>query len=222
MSEESFRVTLPGGDSVTAVRSTPAGEGPCMVFAYAPGAGSNVHDPFGRHLNRRLAERGIAAVRFQFPYMEAGRRRPDPPQLLEDTWRAVMDAVGLPNGRMIVGGRSMGGRIASNVVAKGAVVDGLVLFAYPLHPPGREDQARDKHLPKIGVPTLFCSGTRDAFGTPEELQAASSKVEGSRLHLLEGADHGFGTPKSAGRPKSDVWEEATSALTEWLDSLFSL
>lgn len=164
-------------------------------------------------------ERGIAAVRFQFPYTEAGRRRPDPPQLLEDTWRTVIEAVRPPTGRLIVGGRSMGGRIASNVVAKGVVVDGLALFAYPLHPPGREDQTRDKHLPQIDVPTLFCSGTRDAFGTPEELQAASSKVVGSRLHLLEGADHGFGTLKSAGRSKADVWEEATSALTEWLDGL---
>jgi hypothetical protein len=121
--------------------------------------------------------------------------------------------------RLIVGGRSMGGRIASMVVAAGEEVDGLALFAYPLHPPGQPERLRAEHLPKIAVPTLFCSGTRDAFASPEELRAAAKKVKRSTVHLLDGADHGFSVPKTSGRAKEDVWTEATQALLDWLSSL---
>ena len=102
----------------------------------------------------------------------------------------------------------MGGRIASQVVAQGTAVEALALFAYPLHPPGSPDRRRDKHLPEISVPTLFCSGTRDSFGSPNELKQAASTVGRSRVHLLEGADHGFRILKSSGRTEEDVWEEA--------------
>ncbi len=110
----------------------------------------------------------------------------------------------------------MGGRIASQVVAQGEQVDGLTLFAYPLHPPGKPEQRRDRHLGAIRVPVLFCSGTRDAFGTPEELERIVKLVPGARLHLLEGADHGFAVPKASGRTRKDVWEEALEVLLTWL------
>jgi hypothetical protein len=154
--------------------------------------------------------------------MEAGRRAPDRTSTLEATWLAVIGdalATGLP---VVVGGRSMGGRIASQVVAQGAGVAGLVLFAYPLHPPGQPNQRRDQHLSAIAVPTLFCSGTRDSFGSPEELREATSLVPGSWLKLLEGADHGFSTLKSSGRSREDVWAEAVDSLLEFVESRLSV
>jgi predicted alpha/beta-hydrolase family hydrolase len=139
--------------------------------------------------------------------------------VLEATWREAIEQARDTGKRGVAGGRSMGGRIASQVVAQGAAVDGLVLFAYPLHPPGRAAQARTEHLSRIGAPTLFCSGTRDAYGSPEELDAAVALVPGARLHLLEGADHGFNVLKSSGRTRQDVWAEATQALIEFVHVL---
>ena len=211
-------IALPDGSSITTARTSPEGP-PAAVVVYAPGAGSNVHDPFGRFLATRLAERGIETVRIQFPYMEQRKRRPDPPAVLEAAWRAVIDALRPEAPRLIVGGRSMGGRIASQVVAQGGRVDGLALFAYPLHPPGRPEQRRDQHLPQIAVPAFFCSGTRDAFASPDELRAAASLVPRATVHLLDGADHGFAVPKASGRTKDDVWTEAVEAMLGWLKSV---
>jgi len=119
--------------------------------------------------------------------------------------------------KLIIGGRSMGGRIASHVAAQGAAVDAVALFAYPLHPPGNP-KARDSHLPQIASPALFCSGTRDTFATPEELAAAAATVPRATVHPLEGADHGFAVLKSSGRTKEDVWSEATAFLLSWLET----
>ncbi|MGB2694115.1 MAG: alpha/beta family hydrolase [Dehalococcoidia bacterium] len=219
MAEQQVHIALSDGTAVTCIRSEPDGVPIDWLVAYAPGAGSNVHDPFGRYLCRRLAEEGTASLRVQFPYAAAGKRRPDPPRVLEATWRAVIESLRADGRRLVVGGRSMGGRIASHVVAQGEAVDALALFAYPLHPPGNPGRMRDAHLPSIRVPTLFCSGTRDAFATPEELRAAAKKVRGAKLHLLEGADHGFSVPKSSGRTRDDVWSEAAEAMVEWLEKL---
>jgi uncharacterized protein len=122
---------------------------------------------------------------------------------------------------VFAGGRSMGGRIASQVVAQGEDMAGLALFAYPLHPPGKPEQRRDAHLASIVVPTLFASGTRDTFGTPEELAQAAALVDGARVHVLEGADHGFSVLKASGRTRTDVWAEATAALLAFIDSVLS-
>ena len=115
----------------------------------------------------------------------------------------------------------MGGRIASQVVAQGERVDAMALFAYPLHPPGKPEQTRDGHLGQISVPVLFCSGTNDAFGSTDELRAAAKKVRRSRLHLLDGADHGFAVRKSTGRTREDVWAEAVTAMVGWLEAVNS-
>ena len=210
-----------GMQPISRLRTSPAGR-PRLLFLYAPGAGSNLHDPFGAYCSERLIAERIECWRFQFPYMEAGRRAPDRTSTLEATWRVVIDdalAGGLP---VVVGGRSMGGRIAAQVVAQGAGVAGLVLFAYPLHPPGRPNQRRDQHLGAIAVPTLFCSGTRDTFGSPDELREATSLIPGSWLKLLEGADHGFSTLKSSGRSREDVWAEAVDSLLEFVESSLSV
>jgi predicted alpha/beta-hydrolase family hydrolase len=216
MAERELRIDVPGSGAVTAIE-TPATGDSGRTFLYAPGAGSNVQDPFGRFACRELAARGVRCVRFQFPYKEAGRRTPDRPQVLEATWRAAIEKLGAP--RLVVGGRSMGGRIASQVVSQDGAADALALFAYPLHPPGKPDQRRDAHLPAIRIPTLFCSGTNDAFAGVDELRKAAALVPHSALHLLEGADHGFAVRKASGRSRDELWQEAVDAMWEWLVSL---
>ncbi len=213
MSGETTLSIVVGEGSVTAISSEPettAG----VTFLYTPGAGSNVHDPFGKYLCRELGTHGVRAIRFQFPYQEAGRRSPDRPAVLEETWRAAIDQ--LSSETTVVGGRSMGGRIASRAVAESAAVAGLALFAYPLHAPGKPERRRDEHLPAINVPTLLCSGSRDAFASPEELAEAAALIAESTVHCLESADHGFNAPKSSGRDREDVYAEATAAMVEWL------
>src|SRR2546422_4277854 len=214
--ETTLTVPLGGGRTITALRTDAATPTGCVLL-YAPGAGSNIRDPFGAYLCHELAERGAASsLRFQFPYMEAGKRSPDRPGVLEEIWRAVIAFARADAELLVAGGRSMGGRIASQVAASGAPVDALALFAYPLYPPGRPDRIRDAHLPSITVPTLFCSGTNDAFAAPDELRAAAALTARPTVHLLEHADHGFSAPKASGRTRPDIWEEATTAMIDWL------
>lgn len=220
MAEQPLTLTLSDGHTVDAVHHLPAGEAtPDWVLAYAPGAGSSLNDGFGVYLCERLTAEGMGALRFQFPYQQARSRRPDPPALLQATWRSAIEAARPLGARLAVGGRSMGGRIASMVVAAGTPVDALTLFAYPLRPPGRPDKVRADHLPQVAAPTLFCSGTRDSFGTPEELMIAAGLVPQAMLRLLDGADHGFDCPKSSGRTRAQVWAEATDVTLAWLRGL---
>jgi predicted alpha/beta-hydrolase family hydrolase len=214
MPDKTMRIAISVDTGITAVCT--AVEDARCTFIYAPGAGSSLYDPFGAYAARALTAHGIATVRFQFPYMEAGRRGPDRTAVLEATWRAVIEAVRDGGTRLVVGGRSMGGRIASMVVAQGVAVDALALFAYPLHPPGKADQLRVAHFAAIEVPALFVSGTNDAFGSPDELRAATKKLKRSKLHLLVAADHGFAAPKSSERTRDDVYAEAVDAFTAWL------
>ena len=218
MTEQFSKIAV--GDGEVSVLTTPAeGEPARAHFIYAPGAGSNINDGFGKFLASRLAAAGMATVRFQFPYMEAKKRRPDSPRLLESTWREVIETVRPDASKIVIGGRSMGGRIGSQVAAQGTAVDALALFAYPLRPPGNPEKVRNGHFPEIGIPTLFCSGTKDSFGTPEELEAAATDVANAAVHLLEGADHGFAVPKSSGKTREDVWAEAVDAFLGWLQPL---
>ena len=218
MTTQTFTVNV-GDKAISASRDLPTARGPGWTFIYAPGAGSSIGDPFGEYLSGRLPAARMALIRFQFPYMEDGKRRPDQPALLEETWRAVISQAGPFGGRVAIGGRSMGGRIASSLAAQGTAVDALALFAYPLHPPSNPARVRDEHLSAIAAPTLFCSGTRDTFATPAELTAAAMKVGTSKVHVLEGADHGFATTIASGRSREEVWVEATDVLLSWLDSL---
>lgn len=199
-------------DGLTVIEAAAQGPPATWQFVYAPGAGSNINDPFGIHACQKLGAQGIPSARFQFPYQQKGSRRPDQPAVLEKTWYAVLNAVRLPHTNLIIGGRSMGGRVATTIAADGADIAGLAAFAYPLHPPGHPEKARLQHLSDIYVPTLFISGSRDAFGTPEEMATAAALVQHSRLHILEGADHGFAVPKRSGRSKEEVFDEAIAEL----------
>jgi len=217
MSDDKLEIQV-GEKAVSAIRTPPERDAR-FTFVYAPGAGSNINDPFGEYLSSRLPNAGGSLVRFQFPYMEAGKRGPDRAPLLEETWRAVIDKVRPSSGKLVVGGRSMGGRIASRVVAQRTRVDGLALLAYPLDPPRPPATPRNGHLPDIAVPTLFCSGTRDNFVSPGSLAIVVDGMPNAVLHELEGADHGFAVLKSSGRTREDVLQEVTDVMLRWVEGI---
>jgi predicted alpha/beta-hydrolase family hydrolase len=161
-----------------------------------PGAGADRNQATLVALEEALGPEGIAVERMDFPYRLAGRRAPDRPPVLIAAVRegaaALAERTGLPPERIFLGGRSMGGRMCSMAVAEGLPAAGLALISYPLHPPGKPDKLRTDHLPALHVPCLFVSGTRDAFGTPEELSTATAAVPGDVTHVwLEGGDHGL-------------------------------
>jgi predicted alpha/beta-hydrolase family hydrolase len=164
------------------------------AIVVAHGAGAGQSSPFMVQAARGLAERGISCATFDFAYITAGKRVPDPAPVLEARWRDVIAAAsetfrGLP---LFIGGKSMGGRIASQVAAQGYPgLSGLVFLGYPLHPPGKPQQRRDAHLPAIAEPMLFVQGTRDAFGTADEIRALLPRLPRATLHAIEGGDHSF-------------------------------
>jgi len=166
-----------------------------------------------------LCDRGYDVVRFNFLYRELGSKRPDPmPRLIECFQAVVAHArATLGERRLIVGGRSMGGRAASMMAAEGFACDGLLLLAYPLHPPGKPGKLRSAHLPKIQVPVLCINGTCDAFCTRELMEKALESVRTSwTMHWIEGADHSFRVLKSSGRSDADVYSEIGVAGSRWL------
>lgn len=209
---------VPVGDGSISLSSH--GEGRTAVVL-GHGAGGDRRNPSLVALAEALAASGRRAVLYNFPYSEARRRRPDTTEVLEATTRAVADHVRGTFGaeRLVHGGRSMGGRIASQVVAEGAPADGLVFLAYPLHPPGKPDALRDRHLPRISAPMLFVQGTRDAFARSDLLAAVLEKLgPRAELHRIEDGDHSFAVRKSTGRAKQDVTEEIHGTVLGWLEA----
>jgi predicted alpha/beta-hydrolase family hydrolase len=173
-------------------------------------------------LAAELRSRGIAVVRFNFLYKEKRSGRPDPMPRLQDCFAAVVARVReeVDPGLLLIGGRSMGGRAASMLAADGFECDGLLLLAYPLHPAGKPEQLRDKHLPRIEVPVLCFNGTRDALCRRDLMQIALSGVTARwDMHWLEGADHGFHVLKSSGRTDADVLDEIGGAAQRWVAGL---
>lgn len=179
----------------------------------AHGAGSNMQGGGLPQLGDALAATGVGVVRFNFPYAEARRRVPDRQPTLETCYRAVADAVRPLAAALFLGGRSMGGRIASHLVESGYRCRGLVLLSYPLHPPGQPQRLRDRHLYAIGVPMLFIQGTRDTFARAELLSEVLGKLPSATLHSVGSADHGLKVP---GRSAEDVRNEVVGAITGWI------
>ncbi len=175
--------------------SPPAGPR-CAGLLLAPGASAGRDQPALVAIDDAVSDKGIVVDRMDFPYRLAGRRAPDRPEVLVgavvEHARELAARIGVRADRVALGGRSMGGRMASVAVADGLPAAGLVLVSYPLHPPGRPEKSRTEHLEAIGVPCLFVSGTRDAFGTPEELESATRAIRGPVTHVwIEGGDHGL-------------------------------
>lgn len=189
-----------------------------LTLVLAHGAGGPMDSPFMAKVARGVAAEGFRAVRFEFPYMaarRAGGRRgaPDREPVLLQTWRDVIGELGGP-ARLVIGGKSMGGRMASMVTDEERV-RGLVCLGYPFHPPGRPDRLRTKHLADLRTPALFVQGTRDQFGTKEDVAgyALSTSI---RMHWLEGGDHSWKPPKASGRTEAQNLAEGIAAVVAFL------
>lgn len=186
-------VTIDVGDvRVSGVYARP--DNPFATLVVAHGAGAGMEHPFMSGFTRALNDDGVATLRFNFPYREAGRKFPDRPPAAIAAWRAAMDAArsrseGEP---LWAAGKSFGGRMASMAVAEGMPASGLVYLGYPLHPPGKPEKLRDEHLYGLELPMLFLQGTRDTFATPELLEGVVSRMgPNATLHWCEGGDHSF-------------------------------
>lgn len=218
MTELSWKI--PVGDETTSAVYRPGGENGGVVFVAAHGAGGRLNDKSMLALAKEVESRKIGMVRFNFLYREKGSGRPDQMPRLEKCFEAVVAKVReeLNPRVLIIGGRSMGGRAASVMAAKNFPCDGLLLLAYPLHPPGQPEKLRDAHLPDIRVPVLCFSGTRDPFITPELMTKVLERVKTKwEMHWLEGADHSFHVTKSSGRSDAQVLDEVGQATSHWLE-----
>jgi uncharacterized protein len=165
---------------------------PLLGLLLAPGAGADRNQPALLAIDEAVSAAGGLVVRMDFPYRKAGRRSPDRPPVLISAVRGEAAELAQRADRLVLGGRSMGGRMCSMAVAEGLDAAGLVLISYPLHPPGRPDKLRVEHFAAIDGPCLFVSGTRDTFGTPAELETATAAIPGPVAHRwIEGKDHGL-------------------------------
>jgi len=193
-------------------------------YVLAHGAGAGMAHPFMAAVAAGLADRGIATLRYQFPYMEQGGRRPDPAKLAHATVRAAVAAATrlLPGLSLIAGGKSFGGRMTSQAQAAAplAGVRGLAFLGFPLHPAGRPSQGRAAHLFELRIPMLFLQGTRDALAMPDQVEPLCRAL-GARatLRLFEDADHSFHVPKRSGRTDGEVMGDMLDALVRWIDGV---
>src|SRR5689334_16228801 len=194
------------------------------------GAGANQLSGFMRMFANGLAARGLDVITFNFIYMEQGRSVPDQKPKLESCFRAVIETIAkhrkLKTNRLVVGGKSMGGRIASQVVAARSEeplatdVNGLVFLGYPLHPPGNPAKLRVEHLEHIHKPMLFVQGTRDTLGTPEEIQPYVKNLRpAAKIYAIEGGDHSFRAPKKFGLSPEQIFENAMDEIDRWIRTL---
>jgi len=192
------------------------------LYVCAHGAGAGMRHAFLERLAASLSAHGIATLRYNFLYMEAGKGRVDPPALAHAAVRAAVTAGAAQGLPLLAGGKSFGGRMTSQAQAAEPLpgVRGLAFCGFPLHPPGKPDTARADHLDQVQVPTLFLQGTRDEFAQLDLLQQVASRLgKRATLHLVEGGDHSFKVKKSSGKTEQDVLQELAGAMRTWADAL---
>jgi predicted alpha/beta-hydrolase family hydrolase len=215
---EPVTVTVDDAVRVSALLQVPVDAWACCVVAH--GAGAGMAHPFMAAVAAGLAERGIATLRYQFPYMDRGARRPDPPKLAHATVRAAVAEAShrLPELPLMAGGKSFGGRMTSQAQAAAplAGVRGLAFFGFPLHPAGHPSQDRGKHLFDVKIPMLFLQGTRDKLADPDQLEPICAALgRRASLKLLADADHSFNVPVRTGRDASQVRGDMLDAFAAW-------
>jgi len=219
--ELQFLATQTSG-KVSAILLRPAGARWLLVLAH--GAGAGMRHRFMNELSDELARQSIATFRYQFPYIEQGGGRPDPPAILAATVRAAVQAAteSAPDLPLLAGGKSLGGRMTSTAASQKTLpgVQGLVFFGFPLHPTGQPSVERALHLKSVTVPLLFLQGTRDKLAELELLRPVCNDLGGlATLHIIEGADHSFAVLKSSGRSAGEVLQELGGAVAEWATRL---
>jgi len=210
-------------ERVAAILDEPAGERRESAILFAHGAGVDIEHPWMSAMAAALVRRGFAVMRFRYAYMERAAResKPIPPDrapALEDAHFAALEEFARRTNarRRILAGKSLGARISTHLAAKSAAAHGLALFGYPLHPPRAPEKERSEHFATIVQPALFLQGTRDEFGTPDELRHALSRFAGrATLSIVEGGDHSFELPASAHRPLAATLEELAARVDAW-------
>ena len=225
--QQSLIPILVGPDhTVSSIWSVPENftQGQTDAVILAHGAGNDMHHPFMATYHEGLANAGLLSIKFNFPYKELGRKAPDRPALLLQSWAAVVqglkDHPTLKPRRLFLCGKSMGGRIASMAVAEGLPCDGLIFLGYPLHPPKQPAKARTDHWPNIRCPSLFFEGTRDSLCDLDLLRTALPTLGGPfTLIPVEGGDHSFKVPKSTSSAPDTIHGAVIREITDWIGSL---
>jgi predicted alpha/beta-hydrolase family hydrolase len=208
------KIPVPGGEARGVLRKVKGAE---TAVVLAHGAGGDMHAPLLVAMTDGLAARGYTTLRFDFLYRVNGKKMPDRREVLESTWRAVIAFARKRAKRIVIGGKSMGGRYATIVAAKGERSDGVLLLGYPLHPPNKPDSLRDAHLPSVKAPMLFLQGTRDPLCDLALLRPVLARVgKRAELHVVDGGDHSLDLPKSAKRPRDLVYAELVDRTERWL------
>lgn len=223
-SPQPVTITIDAERRVSGLLQPAGGASACYVLAH--GAGAGMRHSFLEDTAKGLAQRGIATLRYQFPYMEQGSRRPDSPKLAQAAVRAAVLAASrlVPGLALFAGGKSFGGRMTSQAQAESPLpeVHGLIFLGFPLHPPGQPSEQRGKHLFDVKIPMLFLQGTRDEFTTLQLLQGLTARLgAGATLTLFEDADHSFHVPARTGRKDSEVRIELLDALADWIRARIS-
>jgi hypothetical protein len=218
-------IPVSADESVSGVLGVPqgfaAGRSPAVIVAH--GAGNDMHHALLARFSEGLCRAGYLSLRFNFPYKEKGQRAPDPQPKLVRTWQAAFEFIknhpefGTP--RIVAAGKSMGGRVASQMAADGLLsIEALVFLGYPLHPPGKKDQLRDAHLHRIAAPMLFFAGTRDALCDIDLLKSVLGRLSAPwELEAVEGGDHSFDLPKSFKTSAEDVYARLLQRAVSWLN-----
>jgi predicted alpha/beta-hydrolase family hydrolase len=226
MNTETIRIPAMDGEQVSAVLSLPESNrapGPVGVIL-AHGAGNDMHHPLLVSLSQGLVKAGYLTLRFNFLYREKGRKRPDRQNILEKTWASVYqflrDHPRYKPEKIVAAGKSMGGRVAAQMVAEGLLsASHLIFLGYPLHPPGKKEKLRDSHFDQIEIPMLFFAGTRDSLCDLAALSRVLERLSASwELQIIEGGDHSFRLPKSAGRSQEEVYEQILQKTLKWLEA----
>ncbi|MDQ4131299.1 MAG: alpha/beta fold hydrolase [Actinomycetota bacterium] len=214
---ERLRFAWDGGE-VSGLWDGAAARAPVLVLGH--GAGAGMESPFMHDLAQDLCSAGLGVVRFNFPYMEAGRRSTGPQRVSEDCYRSVAEAVRerIGDAPLFLGGKSYGGRMASHIVAQGTPASGLVFCGYPLHPPGRTEQLRESHLYEIQAPMLFIQGTRDSFARRDLIEDVVARLPSATLEWIDGGGHSF---DCRDRSASDVRRQVVEAITTFSRSVVS-
>ena len=222
VSAQKLDIEIGNAGSVSALLDRPTKARACFVFAH--GAGAGMTHPFMETVASGLGERGIATLRYQFPYMEKGSKRPDPPVIAQAAVRAAVAEAGrrCPGLPLIAGGKSFGGRMTSQAQAISplAGVHGLAFLGFPLHPAGKPSSDRAKHLADVKIPMLFLQGTRDTLAELELLEPVVKNLGPlATLHRVEAADHSFHVPARSGRNDREVMNEILDAFAAWIGKI---
>jgi predicted alpha/beta-hydrolase family hydrolase len=222
---EPITIAVEHGIDVSGLLQAPPRARACLVLAH--GAGAGMAHPFMAAVAGELAQRGIASLRYQFPYMEQGGRRPDPPRRAHAAVRAAVAeaARSLPRLPLFAGGKSFGGRMTSQAQAAAPLprVRGLAFLGFPLHPAGRPSRDRGEHLFEVAIPMLFLQGTRDALAELPQIEPLCDALgERASLRLFPDADHSFHVPARSGRTDSEVRGEMLDVLAAWIDGLIAV